>query len=405
MKKRNLSLSIATIGILIALVFSIISTIQHIRIQKEGFINESYCAISETINCDIVNASSYSEIFKIPIAWWGVAFYSILLFLALGSIFWIKNKKASTSFAWFMSGGGVIFSLYLAYIAIQILGVICIECIGMYIGTMLAWFGLFPSIEIKIRRTPMFIINYIRSIFGKTRVDFKTNFFKYLVFTLFVFIIVTLSYPSIADKNTEDIDSRTSDNMIKAFFLQSGYEIPINAEWPVWGNPKGKVKIVEFSEFQCPYCKVAALNIKPYLYEFRKDVAYYFVNYPLDSSCNKYMTRQMHPNACIAAAAALCANKYGNFWGYHDDVFRNQKMLSKKYLVDLASEYGWDPKEFEGCMADPSINKLIQKDVELADKIHVSGTPTIFINNKKFKHWRDQDLLRKVIKEEIKRSK
>ena len=73
--KHRVSLLIALVGALFALVLSSLSTIHHIRLKNEGFLRESYCAISEKVNCDIVNASSYSEFLGVPIALWGVAFY------------------------------------------------------------------------------------------------------------------------------------------------------------------------------------------------------------------------------------------------------------------------------------------------------------------------------------------
>ncbi len=405
MKKHTISLFVAGFGALLALIFAIFSTSQHIRIQNEGFETQSFCAISERINCDIVNASSYSEFLGLPIAWWGVAYYSLLLILAIGTILWIKNKRASASFAWLVSCGGILYSGFLAYIATAVLGVVCIECLGMYLGTLLAFLGFFPSLEINMKSIPLFIVNYLKSIFGKSKVGFQIDFAKYATLAAALFLAVSISYPSIAGDAPKGVDKKTAKNLTESFFSQSGYNIQIDPNWPMWGNPKGNVVIVEYSEFQCPFCKLSALNVKPYLYEFKNNVRYYFVNFPLDSSCNPKVSSRMHPMACLAASAGVCAHRFGDFWGYHDDLFRDQKKISKQFILKLAEDYGWDPKDFDACLTDPSTLERLISDINASEKVNIEGTPTIFINNKPFKYWRDPNMLRAIIKEEIKRSK
>lgn len=212
--------------------------------------------------------------------------------------------------------------------------------------------------------------------------------------------LAAITYPAFGGKSK----GTPSDSYVAAHFAQSGYDIPVNPKWPVWGNPKAKVTIIEFSEFQCPYCRMSSTHFRPYLYEFRDKVRYYFVNFPLDSDCNPYARSRMHPQACVAARAAVCADRFGDFWDYHDEMFRNAKKLNKSYVLKLGEQFGWDPAEFQACMDDPSTEKWIKDDCELANKLHITGTPTIFVNNKRLRNWNDKDFVRAVIKEEIKRS-
>jgi Vitamin K epoxide reductase family. len=99
MKKKFLIITIiiAVLGAVIAG----ISTSQHMRIEREGLENGSFCAISETVNCDIVNASSYSEFLGIPIAAWGFIFYILIALMALVGFFTKTSGKANVSVAWF----------------------------------------------------------------------------------------------------------------------------------------------------------------------------------------------------------------------------------------------------------------------------------------------------------------
>ena len=123
----------------------------------------------------------------------------------------------------------------------------------------------------------------------------------------------------------------------KARFIDAKcYEIDIK-DAPVRGNPEAKVTIVEFSDFECPHCRMAEPWLKQVLDEFPKDVKLVFMNYPLPN----------HPNAQSAAAAAVAAGKQKKFWAYHDKLFDNQDKLRLPDLVRYAEELKLDVERFK----------------------------------------------------------
>jgi protein-disulfide isomerase len=166
---------------------------------------------------------------------------------------------------------------------------------------------------------------------------------------------------------------------------------------PQLGNPQAKIQIIEFSDFQCPFCKRAAFTLKASLKEFRKDIVYYFVNYPLDQSCNPGLEATLHPTACLAAKAAICANRQGKFWEYHELVFENQKRISRSLLVDLAATTRLDGPTFENCLTSSDADQILSSEIALGQKAEVRGTPSIFINGRLFRDWNKADRLRRVI--------
>jgi protein-disulfide isomerase len=169
---------------------------------------------------------------------------------------------------------------------------------------------------------------------------------------------------------------------------------------PFWGNPNARVKIVEFSDFQCPFCRRAAFTLKPYLKAHQDDVALYFVNFPLDPTCNPMIEQAGHPVSCLAAKASVCAAKQGRFWDYHDLAFENQSRLSRSVLVELASKAQLDGPAFETCLASDEALDFVKKDVEQGSRIPVQGTPSIFINGRLFRDWPDPERIRMVIEHE-----
>ena len=115
----------------------------------------------------------------------------------------------------------------------------------------------------------------------------------------------------------------------------------------------------------------------------RPDVKLVFRHFPLDSACNARMEQQLHPDACLAAAASECAGKLGRFWEYHDQLFEHQKTLDRDSLFRYAREVGLDIAAFRTCLDDPRTMDGIAADVDAATRLGVESTPTIFINGRR----------------------
>ena len=136
------------------------------------------------------------------------------------------------------------------------------------------------------------------------------------------------------------------------------------------GDKDAEVVLMKFSDFECPYCAVAAANVKPFTAE-REDVLYIYKNLPLT---------RIHPEAMPAAKAAWAAGQQDKFWIYHDGLFAFQDKLGEDYYVELAEQVGLDMEQFERDRNSPEAQAAIDKDIELAEALQVQGTPTFFLN-------------------------
>ncbi|MBX7144009.1 MAG: thioredoxin domain-containing protein [Oligoflexia bacterium] len=138
----------------------------------------------------------------------------------------------------------------------------------------------------------------------------------------------------------------------------------------VRGPADAKVTIVEFSDFQCPYCKRGKDTMEEVMKMYPKDVKVAF----------KHMPLPFHNQAMPAAKAALAAGKQGKFWEFHDELFNNQGSLSPEFFVQTATKLGLDVEKFKKDSEDPAIEKAIKDDMELAQKNGIQGTPGFFVN-------------------------
>jgi predicted DsbA family dithiol-disulfide isomerase len=143
---------------------------------------------------------------------------------------------------------------------------------------------------------------------------------------------------------------------------------------PLRGKASSKVALIEFSDFQCPHCK----HVEPILAKLLKDydgrVKLYFMNYPIE---------KLHPDAAPAAAAAMAAGKQGKFWEMHDLLFDHQEQLSPADLEKYAGQLKLDLKRWRTDLAEARAR--VAKDHAEGERLDISGTPTIYINGRKYK--------------------
>ncbi len=155
----------------------------------------------------------------------------------------------------------------------------------------------------------------------------------------------------------------------------------------VKGNSKAPVTLVEFADYQCPYCVRAVPVVTQMLAKYPDDVKFVFKQFPLTS---------IHRFAHGAALASLAAGRQGKFWEMHDLLFANSRALDEASLKKYAGDLGLDVARFEKDMKDSEVAKDLEKDVQEAQRVGVSGTPSFFINGIKVPSW-DNDTLTRMI--------
>ncbi len=159
------------------------------------------------------------------------------------------------------------------------------------------------------------------------------------------------------------------------------------------GNPKAPVMIVEFSDYQCPYCHQVEPVIKDLLAKYGDKVSLAYRDLPL---------RQIHPQAQIAAEASRCAEEQGKFWEYHDQLFAASK-LDHDSLLDYARTLKLDDKQFDSCLTAEKYKAEIDQDLREGMQAGVTGTPGFFINGVVFSGSQPKESFAKTIDEELSR--
>lgn len=143
---------------------------------------------------------------------------------------------------------------------------------------------------------------------------------------------------------------------------------------PSLGNENAKVTIVEFSDFQCPFCARGAERIHELKKKYGNKVRFVFKHFPLP----------FHKHAEKASVASLCAHEQnkGAFWKMHDLMFENQSKLGEADLVEHGKTLGLDKEKFQACLSSMKYLSKVQKDMEEGKKLGINSTPTFFVNGK-----------------------
>jgi protein-disulfide isomerase len=165
------------------------------------------------------------------------------------------------------------------------------------------------------------------------------------------------------------------------------------ADGAVQGPANAPIELIEFSDFQCPYCLRAHPIVKQVLSTYGDKIRFVYRNYPLPN----------HPNARPAAEAAQCAAEQGKFWAYHDRLFDNQDKLSNDDLKRTAAELGVDTGKFNACFDSHKYQARIEADVRAGNEAGVSGTPAFFINGRMLTGAQPFDAFKRTIDEELER--
>lgn len=142
---------------------------------------------------------------------------------------------------------------------------------------------------------------------------------------------------------------------------------------PRTGSPDGKVLLVEFSDFQCPYCAKAYETVKQFMANHQDEVTLVYKHFPLGS---------VHPEAMPAAKAAWAAGQQGKFWEYHDALFSQQDKLGEALYLEISRNMNLDLEKFQSDRTQA--NNEIYQDIQLAETLGISGTPFFVLNGQAF---------------------
>jgi protein-disulfide isomerase/uncharacterized membrane protein/peroxiredoxin len=386
----------------------------------------SSCNLGGALNCDKVNASSYSEFLGLPIALYAAPIYALMTFLALQALSAIKTATSvslqqarlalqSTALLALIA---VVYSLFLAWVSTVWLRAYCLYCIGLYTvnlaAFLLAWkasgsplpevtkapLRALASFAAPIPQALLVVAVSAGVALGAyyTAGSSMETAYRGAIDAQFAAADTASTGSPATGSATEASDDKLAAPAAKASKVASPvvagrghgkktsegwsmFETPLKENEFWLGNPDADITIVKYADFQCAYCRMLSNSFKTVMAKYGDRVRLVMRHFPMNVKCNRSMKGfDKHPVACETAWAAHCAGEQGLFWKMHDLMYDNQPSLNVQTVDDYAAEAGADMDRFRSCLEAESTHAAVARDLETAFRAGIYGTPRTYIN-------------------------
>jgi len=343
---RRGSLWLALAASLAGLAIALFLARLHVRAHA-GF--ASFCAISETVNCDRVATSHYSVVLGLPVAIWGTFGYAVAVGLSAAALIRPRALWAA-GLLLLVGAASVAASVALALVSELAIGAWCLLCVGSwFMALALFIFGIQACRPIGAGST---LRAALLAVWEKPGLAAAIS-----AVAIFGVTGVAKAYPHYWERTAAPPAARSV------------------ATAP---NTAARTVIIEYSDYECPFCARAHEQTRALL-KTRPDLVLVHRQFPLDSACNPMVKRAIHPSACALARAGICAESQGRLSQMDDALFGNQNEgLS---VLTLASRVGLNLKRFEACLSSRETERRLAADVEAGIRDGVRATPTFVVGN------------------------
>jgi len=383
-RKRKLLLAIEVLA-LAGLAVSIELTRIYYLVWRNPDYNPA-CNLTEQVSCSAVALSKYSAVLiGIPNSVLGIAFYLVLLaFIPFRLWTRVRIFAHLENYLALLSVGGFAFAVFLASISSFVLKTFCPWCTVLYVLNLAGTLLIFLALD-----SPREIARQLQDDFQLLRSEPRyLGTLLALVIAVMILLVIQLNRyfkpPSISAFGNG----------------QPPVELDVSHD-PVLGPSQAPVTIVEFSDFQCPFCLEMHSVLNQMRKQFGPRLRVIYKNFPLDSKCNPAVKVSLHPGSCELAYAAECAYQSGCFESFYDKLVQVE-LNSQSSLLQIAMDCGMSPAEFQSCMAGDRPRKAVARDIEDALKLGIKGTPMLLVNGRILQGSRSEKEMAAIISSALK---
>ena len=349
----------------------------------------STCTLSKGFSCKAVMNSPYSSLLGVSLAQWGLFFYLSLLLLAFVLRLSPPPHPDRVVDAFLLIAlGALLFSVYLGLIYKFKIKSFCPCCVGLYAVNHLlfitAWRHGAGGLAGRLRSGLAALAALPREVpaavlrggsAGRRALAGSGALLAAGLCTACAPLTIGMLFDA-------------SDRVIPESELELRLEPGANQDY-YEGRPDAPVRIVVFSDIECPICRRLHGGLQELVGKYEGDVLLVYKNYPLDNSCNTSIAGPFHENSCYAALFARCAGEQGRFWPVLDRLYAlpeleegAPRIMVKSAMSRLSESLGLDEEGMQSCLAGERYLPQIQRDIALGDKLGLKGTPLVFINGR-----------------------
>src|SRR5262245_14693649 len=356
------------------------------------------CGEGETSGCDRVAQSPYAKVAGIPLATVGLAFYLSLLCLAALATQGGEAAGAAGRVAFVLLALALVVDALLLGVQAFGIGAFCKLCILTYALNAAALFALWPA-----RTAPLLSAAPSGRLLG---LGWGLATLASVLFALAWNSALSeraerrggtvLGAPAGGKGDAAEVErlkgilddpkkyeAYLQEKSAREFESAKVQDIALEGV-PFKGAQDARIRVVEYSDFLCPFCRAIAGAFRDFVPQAQGRVPVHFKNHPLDTACNPRLSQSGRPGACLVAKGALCAVGQGRFWEYHDQVFaKPPQSPNRETVLGIAAQAGLDATRLAACFDSPATETRLGADIAEAQRFGVNSTPSVFINGKK----------------------
>jgi protein-disulfide isomerase/uncharacterized membrane protein len=331
--------------------------------------------------CAAIAVSDFSVIFGVPLAALALGFYITLLLLSFWAMRNYQKAYEPLHIAFALSSFSILVTFVMTFISTRIVKDFCFGCSLLWLTNLALWPCFVKQLGLRWGNA---LGAHSELLFSKTLNRSRLMACSSVALAVFaIFSIIGASAKALSGQESRMGNSNIVQEYESSPIVFLGKEAygGDQAKGLLSGDPV--MEILEFSDFQCPACRMAAQFFKPFVLKNKNEVRFTYRHFPLDGGCNRLVPNGRHNFACIAAKASICAAKEGKFWPLHDSIFDRQEDLSASLIMELVDQHGLDRAKIEACMNSEATLAQISKEIDWADAVQLQSTPTLVINGRK----------------------
>lgn len=350
---------------------------------NEGRSNDACSAVFGK-SCDAALNSNYSNVLGLPLAAWGILYYTaIILFWIIPALFGDDFKKLMGIMIYTTTLMGVMAALVLLALMLIHPEVFCPLCSILHGINIALFFFINHANGISRKEVVPAYKSWVKIILSKKILQ---PFMRWKLFGIssMMLLLVSMYFGlyTLALKKNEDSGFIDANKLFNEFYSQPIRDIPFDAGDPISGPKHSNINIVVFSDFFCPACKRFSQDLQRVIEEGKGNYSISFKHFPLSTDCNNGIAENLHPMACQAAYAGVIAQMQGKFWAFHDTIFNTPKLKQQDFIRSMAMRSGLDLKEFDSLRLASFAKEKVSRDIALAQSLNIDATPTVFLNGR-----------------------
>jgi protein-disulfide isomerase/uncharacterized membrane protein len=344
------------------------------------------CSALFARSCDAVLSDERFWFLGVPVAGWGIVYFTMLGgLLLLGGFLKREFEAEALLAAWLANVGGFAVGVALTLSAWSEHESLCPLCLVVHTVSLFLLVALWRASGQSVSERVRLLRGTLGWFFNPQSVTSQPTRWKLVGFAC-IALMGALAYQWVyvesALRRPHERPALTREEAVAAYRETPRVDFPVVEDDPHLGPLTAPVRLVVFESFRCPACRRFSGTLSSLRQRFGDRLLVVYKHYPLSTECNDRVTRDMQPGSCAVARAAEAAHRQARFWAFHDALFANGGDASTQAIAEVARHVRLDATRFAADRNSSSTRQRVAEDIALGNRLKIPGTPSVFLDGR-----------------------